>query len=287
MKNQQMFSNRVGILATMHQKEKIIAPLLKKELELNVVVPPDFNTDVFGTFTREVDRPGTQVEAARLKAEKALAITGESLAIASEGSFFPHPSLPYISSNKEIVVLLDKKNDLEIIGEEFSIDTNYNHQLVQSVEEAFDFARKVGFPEHALIVSFSPSPKDNSEIVKGIVTEQQLVEAVNFFLANSPDKKAHIETDMRAMYNPTRMKNIEKATRNLLSKINSFCPNCSTPGFEITHRIPGLPCAGCYTPTLLIHAVKYQCKKCTFTQEKLFPDGKEYADPAQCMYCNP
>jgi hypothetical protein len=287
MKNYQMFSNRVGILATMHQKEKIIAPLLKQELGIDIVVPQNFNTDVFGTFTREIERLGTQVEAARLKAEKALAITGESLAIASEGSFSPHPGLPYLSSNREIIIFIDKKNDLEIIGEEFSIDTNYSHQVVESVEEALSFASKVGFPEHGLIVSSSALPKDSSEIIKGIVTKQQLVEAVTFFLANSRDKKAHVETDMRAMYNPTRMKNIEKATRNLLFKINSFCPGCGTPGFEITQRIPGLPCEICYIPTRLIRSVKYQCKKCPFTQEELFPDGKDYADPAQCMYCNP
>ncbi len=284
MKNQQLFSNRVGILATMHQKEIVIAPLLE-QLGIKVIVPSDFNTDIFGTFTREIERAGTQIEAARLKAEKALALTGETLAIASEGTFCPHPSLPYVSSNREIVILLDKKNELEIIGEEFSLETNHNFQLIHNIEEAYNFATKVGFPEHGLIV-ISDSPKESGEIFKGIITDKQLEDAVNFALQNSSTKKVHIETDMRAMYNPTRMRNIEKATRNLLKKINNFCPNCGMPGFEITQRIKGLPCASCYTPTLLTRAVKYQCKKCDFSQEESFPDGK-YADPGQCMYCNP
>ncbi|MCV3212893.1 hypothetical protein OGM63_05010 [Plectonema radiosum NIES-515] len=284
MKNQQLFSNRVAILATMHQKEIVIAPLLE-QLGIKVIVPPDLNTDIFGTFTREIKRVGTQIEAARLKAEKALALTGETLAIASEGTFCPYPSLPYISSNREIVILLDKENELEIIGEEFSLETNHNFQLIQNIEEAYKFATKVGFPEHGLIV-ISDSPKDSGEIFKGIITDKQLEEAVYFALKNSPNKKVHIETDMRGMYNPTRMKNIEKATRNLLKKINSFCPSCGIPGFEITQRIKGLPCASCYTPTLLTRAVKYQCQKCGFSQEESFPDGK-YADPRECMYCNP
>ncbi|NEU73314.1 hypothetical protein PI95_012240 [Hassallia byssoidea VB512170] len=283
MKNQQLFSNRVAILATMHQKEIVIAPLIE-QLGIKVIVPTNLNTDVFGTFTREIERSGTQIEAARLKAEKALAITGESLAIASEGTFCPHPSLPYISSNREIVIFIDKENELEIIGEEFSLDTNHNYQLVQNLQEAYNFAFKVGFPEHGLIVL--ASPKDSHEIFKGITTNEQLEEAVNYALKNSSTGKVHIETDMRAMYNPTRMKNIEKATRNLLKKINNFCPSCGIPGFEITQRIKGLPCASCYTPTLLTRAVKYQCKKCGFSQEELFPDG-QYADPGQCMYCNP
>jgi hypothetical protein len=283
MKNQQLFSNRVGILATMHQKEIVIAPLLE-QLGIKVIVPPDLNTDVFGTFTRDIERSGTQIEAARLKAEKALALTGETLAFASEGTFCPHPGLPYISSNREIVILLDKENNLEIIGEEFSLETNHNFQIIHNIEEAYKFATKVGFPEHGLIV-ISDSAKDSGEIFKGIITDKQLEEAVNFALKNSSNQKVHIETDMRAMYNPTRMRNIEKATRNLLKKINNFCPSCGMPGFEITQRIKGLPCASCYTPTLLTRAVKYQCKKCGFSQEKLFPDGK-YADPGQCMYCN-
>lgn len=66
------FQNRVCILATMHKKEQAIAPLLEKELEVKVVVPEAFNTDIFGTFTRDIKRLGTQLEAARLKAKKAL-----------------------------------------------------------------------------------------------------------------------------------------------------------------------------------------------------------------------
>lgn len=284
MKNQQLFSNRVGILATMHQKEIVIAPLLE-QLGIKVIVPPNLNTDIFGTFTREIERPGTQIEAARLKAEKALVMTGETLAIASEGTFCPHPSLPYISSNREIVIFLDKENNLEIIGEEFSLETNHNFQVIHNIQEAYNFATKVGFPEHGLIV-ISDSPKDSGEIFKGIITDKQLEEAVNFAFKNSSTKKVHIETDMRAMYNPTRMRNIEKATRNLIKKINNFCPSCGIPGFEITQRIKGLPCASCNTPTLLTLAVKYQCQKCGFTQQESFPDGK-YADPGECMYCNP
>ena len=282
-----LFTNRVAVLATMHQKERVIAPILQTELGIKVVVPPNFNTDIFGTFTREIKRPGTQIEAARFKAEKVLELTGESLAIASEGSFAPHPSFPYISSNREIVVLIDKQNDLEIIGEEFSTDTNHNYQVISSIEEALNFTQKVGFPEHGVIVMVGENPQDSKEVFKGITTNSQLVEAVNITLQNSPTGKAHIETDMRAMYNPTRMKNIQKATLNLITKIKSVCSQCSTPGFEITQRIQGLPCAICSAPTLLTKSVIYQCKKCGFKKEALYPDGMEFADPGQCMYCNP
>jgi hypothetical protein len=286
MLQQSLFTNRIAVLATKHQKEKVIAPILEAELGLEILVPEDFNTDIFGTFTREVKRPGNQVEAARLKVKKALELTGESLAIASEGSFGPHPEIPFIFSNREVVILLDKTHDLEIIGEELSPDTNHNYLVVESVKQALKFARKVGFPEHGLVIMFDEFIT-SSEIIKGITTEEKLIEAVNFVLKSSPTGKAHLETDMRAMYNPTRMKNIEKATRDLLKKINSCCPKCSMPGFEITRRIRGLPCALCDMPTSLTRAVIYQCQKCDFIQEKLFPHGNEYAEPVNCSYCNP
>ena len=287
MVREALFINRVAILATMHQKDQVIAPILENELGLKVVVPPDFNTDIFGTFTREIKRPGNQIEAAKLKAEKALDITGGSVAIASEGSFGPHPSLPYITSNREIVIFIDKEQDIEIIGQEFSTATNHNHLMVQNVEQALKFADEIGFPEHGLVVMCEELPKDSNDVIKGIITEEKLVEAVNLVLEKSPTRKAYLETDMRAMYNPTRMKNIAKATHNLVKKINSLCPKCSTPGFDITRIVAGLPCELCHMPTALTKTVVYQCQKCGFTQEKLFPNGKEFAEPAQCMYCNP
>jgi predicted Zn-ribbon and HTH transcriptional regulator len=283
----QLFDNRVAVLATMHHKEKVIAPILEENLGINVIVPENFNSDIFGTFTREIKRPDTQIVTAKLKAQKALAITGETMAIASEGSFAPHPSFPYIYTNREIIVFLDQELDLEIIGEVFSTETNFNHQVINSLSAAEEFANKSGFPEHGLVVWCDKNDQDEIEIIKGINTNQNLGEAVKFGLDNSPNGKLNIETDMRALYNPTRMKNIALATQDLVQKINSQCPQCSTLGFTITNKIPGLPCEMCSHPSLLTLAVVYKCKKCGFEQQKLFPDGKQFADPSLCEYCNP
>jgi hypothetical protein len=283
----QLFHNRVAVLATMHHKEKVIAPLLQQELGINVIVPPNFNTDAFGTFTREIKRPDTQIATAKLKAQKALEMTGQTIAIASEGSFAPHPVLPYIYANREIIVFLDQANELEIIGETFSTETNFNHQVVFNLKQAEQFARKVGFPEHGLVLWFEEPDTGEIEIIKGITTADKLAESIEFAINHAPDGKVHIETDMRAMYNPTRMKNIAQATQDLIQKINCQCPKCSTPGFAITEKIPGLPCELCHQPTYLTLAVVSHCQKCGFGQEKIFPDGKEFADPGLCEYCNP
>ncbi|MCT7950540.1 hypothetical protein NG798_12130 [Ancylothrix sp. C2] len=281
-----LFKNRTAVIATMHKKEQAIAPLVEQELLLKTVIPDNFNTDLFGTFSRDVKRRGTQIEAARAKAEKAMEITGTSLGIASEGSFGPHPAIPFLPHNREIVLFLDKENNLEIIGEEFTTDTNYSHELVNNLEEAEKFAKKAGFPEHGLVVIIGESATGQGEIIKGIITPENLSDAVNYALKKSAGA-VHIETDMRAMYNPTRMRAIERATRNLIEKIKTVCPQCSCPGFEIIERKKGLPCSLCNLPTHLTKSVVYQCKKCEFCQEKLFPDGIKTADPGMCQYCNP
>lgn len=287
MSEQSWLKNRVAVLATMHRKEQAIAPPLKQKLNMEVIVPENFNTDRFGTFTRDIERAGTQLEAARLKAQTALEVTGETLAIASEGMFYPHPALPSVACNREIVLLLDKKHDLEIVGTEVSLETNFAHQQVKTVQAALEFAQKAGFPEHGLVVMFNKETQNQEEIFKGITDPEQLVETVEFVLKHSPQKMAHIETDMRAMYNPTRMQAIAKATENLIEKIEQICPNCGCPGFDVVERKKGLPCQLCKFPTSLIRAEIYQCQKCQFRQESLFPQGQEFADPAQCMYCNP
>lgn len=287
MSQPHLLINRTAVIATMHQKERVMAPILERELGVKILVPADLDTDYFGTFTREVKRLGTQIEAARQKAKKALAIVGETLAFASEGSFGPHPMMPYLPANREIVILLDRVNNLELIGESFTVETNYSHQLVSSIEEADNFAKKAGFPEHGLVVLAGDVALGNGEIVKGIVTEKQFFDAVRAGLKKSSIGRVHIETDMRAMYNPTRMKNIENATLDLVKKFHQFCPECGWPGFEVAERKIGLPCGLCYFPTQLVRSQIYQCQNCSYTKEELFPNGTETADPAQCQYCNP
>ena len=114
------FSSQTAVLATMHEKERAIAPLFLQELGMTVTVMPNFDSDRFGTFTRDVARPGTQIEAARLKAQAVLAMTGETVAIASEGAFSPHPMLPFSACDREIVLILDQTNGIEIVGQALS-----------------------------------------------------------------------------------------------------------------------------------------------------------------------
>jgi len=276
-----IFANRIAAIATMHQKERVITPILHQEFGITTIVPANFNTDQFGTFTREIERTGAQIAAARHKAKAALAITGLDLAIASEGSFFPHPSFPIIAANREILLLIDRANNLEIIGELFSTDTNFEHRLVKNQQEAEDFANRIGFPAHALI-AIAPDGK----ITKGINTIPVLNQVIELSINEFPNQPIHLETDMRASHNPTRMTNIQQVTWDLVKKMQSLCPKCNSPGFAIEAYKPGLLCGYCGIPTTQILAEVYKCHKCGFSEERIY-SNQLTADPQYCLFCNP
>ncbi len=281
------------MLATMHQKEQVVAPILRQELGLEVLIPPGFDTDRLGTFTRDRSRPDHQLATARLKALAALEITGADLAIASEGAFSPHPDLPMLPCDRELMVLVDRTNDLEVVGIALSTQTNFQSQTIHSVAESLEFAKKVGFPDHGLVVMMTPETQEPGEIIKGITDPQVLTTAVTQMLERRLERSelrspgVHLETDMRALYNPARMQVIAQATQDLAAQAKSLCPGCGTPGFRITARQPGLPCSWCHTLTNLTLSVTYGCRKCNFTQLQMYPEGKKNADPGYCQWCNP
>jgi hypothetical protein len=284
------FAGRVAVLATMHRKEQAIAPLLEAQLGVTVTVPPGFDTDGFGTFTGEVKRPADQLTTARLKAEAALAATGATLAIASEGSFGPHPQIPLVPCDRELVMLCDRQHQLEIVGECLSTDTNYRQQVVRNWSEAEAFAAAVDFPSHGLIVRADETTHgmaNGTIVAKGITAAEDLAAAVTAALQQSANGTARLETDMRALYNPTRLTVIAQATEHLLQVVSQTCPTCGCPGFREVKRWPGLPCGLCGTPTLLTMRVRHQCQRCSYQQDGPTADLPPKADPSQCPYCNP
>ena len=282
-----LFKNRVAILATMHKKEEVISSILQNKLGIEIVVPEGFNTDQFGTFTGDIERTGDQYNAARSKALRAMHLYDKTLAFASEGSFGPHPAIPFVPFNREIVVLIDTENDMEISGIATTTETNYGHKVVRSFEDAYEFSLKKGFPEHRVVIKVNQSTRDINHMVKGIGTKEELENAVKSALKYSKDGEIYIETDMRALYNPTRMRNIEAATNDLIKNIFNLCPICGWPDFKLIDIKKGLPCSWCGLPTKLALSYHYKCNKCGYAEEKLYPNDLKQADPGNCQYCNP
>ncbi|MCP9768082.1 hypothetical protein EGI22_09165 [Lacihabitans sp. LS3-19] len=278
-----MFEGRTLFIATKHQKEKVISPILEKELGVKCIVHPSFDSDIFGTFSGEIEREEDPLTTARKKCQSAMETYNCDLAVASEGSFGSHPSAFFIPADDEILIFIDKKNGLEIKIREISTDTNFGGLEVSTEKELLEFANSVGFPSHGLILK--KADNDLSEIKKGITNSHTLLEAFNQFMSKS--KSVWVETDMRAMHNPKRMKVIEKATLKLVDRIKTLCPVCQSPGFGINEVKKGLPCQLCGLPTSTTLSYVYTCQKCNHKKEELYPNQKTSEDPRYCDFCNP
>jgi len=278
-----MFSDRTLLIATKHDKEKVIAPLFEKELGVRCIVSSAFDTDILGTFSGEIARKDDPITTVRNKCYMAMELSNCDMAIASEGSFGAHPSIYFVAADDEILIFIDKKNDIEIIVREISTETNFNAAEVQTETALKKFANAAKFPSHGLILR--KHKDDYSEIIKGITDWETLLETYHHF--SKTVGSAYIETDMRAMYNPSRMKVIEKAALQLVNKIKSICPQCSAPGFGITDAKEGLPCELCNFPTHSILSYIYSCQKCNFRKEEKFPNKKNKEEPMYCDICNP
>jgi hypothetical protein len=282
-KKLKMFNGRNILIATNHGKEKVISPILAQNFGIESLTIEGLNTDILGTFSGEIERKEDPISTLRQKCLLGLKNTNLDLAIASEGSFGAHPSLFFAQANDELVMLLDTKNKIEIVARELSTETNFAVQTIKNEAELIEFAERVQFPSHGIIIR--TAEKDYSKIYKGITKWEDL--KFHFDEIKKENGTAYIETDMRALFNPTRMKNIEKATAKLIEKMKSCCPNCQTPGFGISEAIPGLPCEWCGKPTASVLKYRLNCKKCSYLEEKLYPNNKTVESPEFCDNCNP
>jgi hypothetical protein len=280
-----MLKGRTLVVATAHGKEKAIAPLLESRMNIRCIVPAAFPSDSLGTFTGEIERALTPLDAAREKCKMALDATGYSLAVASEGSFGPHPTIPFMPCDDELLVLMDTEHDFEIAVRELSTETNFATEDIHQLDALHTFAERVGFPSHALILRATYTDGRKETIEKGIQSEEKLHELFTAFLKQGASVRA--ETDMRAHFNPTRMKVIEKAALRLVERMESECPKCTTPGFGIVRYLPGLPCGFCGMPTASSMYAEKGCVKCDYSEREAFPHGKQEEDPMYCAFCNP
>jgi len=278
-----VFSHRKLVIATKHQKEKVISPLFEKAFGVKCFTPENFDTDLFGTFSGEVERENDPITTLRIKCLQAMEENNCDLGIASEGSFGSHPSIFFAPADDEFLIFIDKKNNLEIIERELSTKTNFNGDEIKTEKQLMAFATSVYFPSHALILR--KAKNDNTEIIKGITDWEVLKKTFQFVIKKHGS--AYAETDMRALYNPLRMLVIESAAKKLVEKINSFCPVCSTPGFGIKEAKEGLPCSSCGFETRSTLSYLYQCKNCSCIKEEKFPKQKFAEDPMYCDICNP
>ena len=60
------------VIATMHEKEKVIAPILENNLRVNCFITDKLDTDAFGTFSGDVERSLSPIDTLRAKCNAAI-----------------------------------------------------------------------------------------------------------------------------------------------------------------------------------------------------------------------
>lgn len=276
------YSNQKISLLTQHGKESVII-LELATIPCKVIHVHGFDTDQLGKFTRDKAREGTQIEAARKKAQIGMQLADLPLGIANEGVFSADPMMGIIPWNYELVILIDDIRNIEITANANSKAQHF-HMMVDSWADLEDSLNQFNFPTHYLVVR--PEHENYPRYIAGINNPKGLREAFDWALQESSNKKVFIENDLRAFANPTRMATIAQATKHLVQKMQSLCPQCQAPGFCVTEKIPGKECAICRSPTKITKFDHWTCSKCNYNNDVLVNED-QFADPKYCDCCNP
>lgn len=294
------YFGRQVVLTTKHEKARAFQLPLQAGVGL-VLDTIEIDTDKLGTFTGEIERQGTPLQTAVKKARLGMSHAGAKLGIANEGSFGPHPYVPFLVGCHEIVVFIDDDLGIEVVESIVSAKTNYAHIDTRSIEAVGEFLERVKFPSHGLIVRPNQSNQNlthqlslmltgasrSTVIQKGIRDRDALAAAISSSRALSADGLAHVETDMRAHMNPTRLRVLRALGIKLARKLRSICPECQCPGFGITRVEGALPCKDCGYPSESYAFQFHGCLKCQVERTHPRTDGKTAVDAMYCQRCNP
>ena len=275
------YFGKIAVLPTLHEKDSVIAPIFLSELGIQVQVA-SIDTDQFGTFAGEIPRTMSQLDTAIAKARAAIAGTGIPLAIASEGTIGPNPLIPIASSDLETMVFVDSEQELVIHDSYRSEEITTLRKVFRAGDNLDEFLRKADFPAHALIVRTEETLATMP--VKGIRDKAVLVQAIQDLSRDSGS--VIVESDLRASFSPSRMRNIAACARLLARRITSLCPQCNAPGWGSVTPIFGLPCADCGSNVdSAVRADQYGCGKCEHRQ--VFARAATVAEARFCDSCNP
>ncbi len=275
------YDGHTVVFATRHGKHRQVGDAFAG-IGLTVTAPADIDTDRFGTFTGEITRTSSPVDAARAKARLAADATAHPYTLASEASYAPLPmGLP---GHEELLLFTDTERGIEVIEIDRVLTTLPAAVRISDAAEAESFLAACGFGAQAVIVRPAAGGRP-ADTHKGITTRRRFTEALAAATRRSPDGRAVVEPDLRAMHNPTRQEVLRRLGRRLARRLATTCPDCGCPGFGRTGTRPGLPCAACGTGTPVIAADVHTCARCPHKTE--MAREATFADPQWCPSCNP
>jgi hypothetical protein len=269
-------------MATKHDKTELVGPALTEVLGLRVV-EVDVDTDLLGTFSGEVPRVGSPLDTAVAKARMGMAAAGLAIGVASEGTVGPSAANPFLTVARELLVLVDDERHIVIADTEIGydlitigLDATADQDLTRHLERG-------QFPAHAVLVR--PADGCRTPVFKAIRDLQALRQAMEACCGASADRRARVETDLRAHLCPSRRTIIARAARRLALRVATPCPECASPGFGLVRFEIGVPCQWCGHDTETVRAHVLGCVACRAERVEQMNAGP--ADPSHCAWCNP
>lgn len=272
------------VLATMHHKERAIRPAFAR-LNITLTVPEGLDTDQFGSFSGEIPRHGSMIDAARAKLDAAFALTRHTVGVVSEGTYGPDAGVPFAATGFELMLWHDRSTGHTVHETLTDYEPTYRHIHVAFADELTPFLTHIGFPAQAVMIA--PRDGDLSHTRKGLREPDAVHDAIRHAVAVSPRNEATVTTDMRAHMNTRRMHTIGVLAHKLVDRLAHACSHCQAPGWGVIERIAGLACQVCDTPTHAVRFEVYGCTLCGARETRPRTDGVTTADPSQCPTCNP
>jgi hypothetical protein len=267
-------------LLTRHAKGPVIAPVLLKALNWQVVSTDVFDTDQLGTFSGETSRTLSPSACAERKAHLACELTGLPIGLGSEGSFDAGPYGDLLPWNQELLTVVDLENRWQVTGIAHG-PSFHQHTQVATIEELIGFIDET--PDKQALILY-PQSRPSDCLFKGLLGKDNLITAFHQCQIRY-NEEVIVEFDLRAMHCPERLIRIGQATENLVARWQSSCPTCQRPGFWPDQVVDGLPCQACTCPTHSIAKRIAICQGCHHQQS--FVVDAAFADPINCPYCNP
>lgn len=277
------WSGKVVHFGTCHGKSRALrGPLKAIGIEC---VTARIQTDAFGTFSGSVPRTASIREALQAKVEQVfLEFPRARFALASEGSFGPHPHFG-IPSDHEALLLRERGQAHEIFVDHLSTEVHHFELRVNPGEDPKAAIQKTRFPSHALCIRLEGDPLPFQSAIR---TQHRLEEALrNITRLPGPPRALLISADLRAHLNPTRMEVIRQTGKKLIERITSLCPACDQPGFWPERPGPGVPCVECGEASHTPSGYHWACGGCGATEYRSDPLAPSQIPSGKCINCNP
>jgi hypothetical protein len=277
-------------IATLHQKERWLSPALSQIFDPNWQVVP-WDTDALGTFSGETERVGGPTHALESKLIAALEHSDATWVAASEGSYGPHPSFPWLTLAEEHLWIREratgftwkqKLRDLAPFARSWNLDRLPG--IPSDVQLPLDEIAGQD-PQQSYLLRLGEKRVLTTR--KNLSNAEEIRQAIEAFWplwVACPQEFLILQTELRAHLCPGRQALLARLAELMAADFRRICPGCGQGGWSLSGKEPGLPCEGCGSPTRVAGYTVHSCPRCGHS-ERIALAG--FADMGLCDFCNP